>query len=596
MERRRISVKSVIGKLTISILLLQQILFAASDTGKIWVPIFIDDLMIVVPQHTVTLDRSEVSAFLSRATFGVREEEIDALVHLGSYEKWIDDQFNKKPSYHMDWVHDHAKGIGSIPDLNSSREDWKKYSNALGYMQRDAWWDIVVNSEDQLRQRVAFALSEILVISRNGPLQTFPDARVSYYDILVKDAFGNFEDLLHDVTYHPAMGKYLSYLGNAKSKNGSHPDENYAREIMQLFSIGLYQLNLDGTQKRHNGIPLSTYNQYDIEQMAKVFTGLSDDNGQFESEASFSSFHARTSPMVAFDEEHDSSEKKILLGEKTIPSGGNTVTDINMAIHFLFMHPNVGPFISRQLIQRLVTSNPSPAYIQRVATVFNNNGKGIRGDMQAVIKAILLDDEALHGAEKTPEIFGKIREPLFFVSNLFRTFHAQNGEHNLTQEDTPLYQYRSYNFNGTGFTQQEGALEALTVFNYFTPDDAPYMLKIQGITAPELELYGKGGIDDQLMGLITKNGFVYRLFNVTAELQLDREIALVHGKQYDALLERLDLLLCAGYLSDATKRRIKVFMEQTHGKTIDGYLVDDERLVRYVIGLIMTSPDYALQR
>jgi len=539
----------------------------------------------------------EASAFLTRATFGPTNEEIESLVSLGDYEKWIDDQFEKHENYHMTWIHAHAKGVNGIPDLNSSKEDWKHYSDALGYMQRDAWWDIVVNGEDQLCQRVAFALSEILVISRNGPLQTFPDARVSYYDILVKDAFANFEELLKDVTYHPAMGKYLSYLGNAKAQNGSHPDENYAREVMQLFSIGLYQLNPDGSKKRDaNGKPLPTYDQNDIQQMAKVFTGLSDDNGQFESEASFSSFHTRTSPMVTFESQHDTGEKKILLGTQTIPSGGDTKTDVNKALHILFMHPNTAPFISKQLIQRLVTSNPSPAYVQRVASVFNDNGKGVRGDMKAVIKAILLDDEALHGDKTDPEIFGKFREPLLFVSNLFRAFHAQNGEHTLLQGELELYRYRSFNFNGTGFTRQEGPLEALTVFNYFTPDDAPYLLKKAGIAAPELQLYGKAGIDDQLMGLINKNGFVYQLYNITAELQLDAEIALVHEKQYDALLDRLDTLLCGGHLSADTKAKIKTYMQQYHNKTVDDIVIDDERLVRYTIGLVMTSPDYALQR
>jgi len=581
-------------KLVINVFLAFAFMYQTLLAKESFVPIFVDEMMIMIPVRTI--DKAEASAFLSRATFGATLEETERLSSMNSYQRWIDEQFDKAPSFHMAWIHAHAKGINGTPDLNSSVEDWKKYSDALGFMQRDAWWDIAVNGEDQLRQRVAFALSEILVVSRNGPLLTFPDARVSYYDILVKDAFANFETLLHDITFHPAMGKYLSYLGNMRSQNGSHPDENYAREVMQLFTIGLYQLNPDGTQKLLNGQPLPTYDQHDIEEMAKVFTGLSDDNGKFESEAAFSSFHARTSPMVAFEEYHDTTQKQILLGQETIPAGGDTRTDIDHALHLLFMHPNTGSFIAKRLIQRLVTSNPSAAYVGRVAAVFNNNGYGIRGDMKAVIKAILLDDEALHGAEDFPETFGKFREPLLFVSHLFRAFHAQNAEHNLTQGDTLLYQYHSFNFNGTGFTRQEGALEALTVFNYFTPDDAPYLLKQQGLYAPELELYGKAGIDDQLMGLITKNGFVYELFDITAELQLDTEMALAHEKRYDALLEHLDTLLCAGSLSAETKARIKRFMEEVHGKTIDDYLVDDERLVRYTIGLVMTSPDYALQR
>ncbi len=541
------------------------------------------------PDGSVT-DRMEASAFLSRATFGANQEAIDKLMQMGNYHIWLDDQFRKKPSYHIAWAHSHAKGVNGIGDLKDNPEDWKKYSDALGYLQRDAWWDIAVNGEDQLRQRVAFALSEILVISRNGPLLTYPDARISYYDVLVRDAFGNFEKLLQDVTYHPAMGKYLSYLGNAKADPsvGSHPDENYAREVMQLFTIGLYELNLDGTKKLKNGKPIPTYTQKDIRQMAKVFTGLSDDNGEFASEASFESFHARTSPMVAFEAYHDKGEKRILHSKQIISSGGDTKTDINRALHLLFMHPNTAPFISRQLIQRLVTSNPSAQYVERVAKVFVDNGNGVRGDLKSVIKAILLDPEALRGAHE-PTLFGKFREPLLYVTHLFRAFHAQNGLHILNQEDTKLYQYRSFNFNGTGMTKQEGPLEALTVFNYFTPDDAPYALKKQGIVAPELELYGKQGIDDVLMGLIMKNGFIYQLYHITAELQLDKEIALVHAKKYDALLDRLDLLLSAGNLSATTKNAIKKYM-QSHAD------IGDEKLVRFVIGLVITSPDYALQR
>ncbi len=540
-------------------------------------------------RHPVKSD-IEASAFLSRATFGANKEIIEHLTDLGDYDQWFDEQFTIPVSSHISWAHSHAKGINGIPDLNRSREDWKRYSDALGYLQRDTWWDIAVNAKDQLRQKVAFALSEILVISRNGPLQTFPDTRISYYDVLVRNAFGNFEQLLRDVTYHPAMGRYLSYLGNAKADPavGSHPDENYAREVMQLFTIGLYELNMDGTQKTKNGQPIPTYTQSDIRQMAKVFTGLSDDNGQFEAEAYFDTFHARTAPMAAFESHHDHTEKKILHAKKIIPAGGDTKTDIDRALHILFMHPNTPPFISRQLIQRLVTSNPSAEYVQRVAEIFADNGDGIRGDLKAVIKAILLDKEAFTGKESVSN-FGKFREPLLYISHLFRAFHAQNGEHVLKQGDTPLYKYRSFNFNGTGMMRQEGALEALTVFNYFSPDDAPSSLKKQKLAAPELELYGKQGIDDVLMGIITQNGFVYQLFNITAKLQLDEEKKLVHAKKYDALLDRLDMLLTAGNLSTTTRNAIKDYMQK------HSYL-DDEKLVRHTIGLVMTSPDYALQQ
>jgi len=530
----------------------------------------------------------EAAAFLSRATFGATQEEIDNLVGIGDYRKWIEAEFRKEPSYHTAWVEAHARGVDGTPDLRDSDEDWRKHSDALGEMQRDAWWDIAVHGNDQLRQRVAFALSEIFVISKNGPLTDYPDARLSYYDVLVKDAFADFETLLKDITYHPAMGKYLSYLGNAKADPavGSHPDENYAREVMQLFTIGLYELNIDGSFKRNaQGKRMATYTQADIREMAKVFTGLSDDNDEFDAQQALESHHAKISPMVAFEQYHDTSEKKILHAEKIIPAGGDTRTDINTALHILCTHPNTAPFISKQLIQRLVTSNPTSAYVERVAKVFAKT----QGNLKEVIKAVLLDDEALHGAQKQPDIFGKLREPVLYVTHLWRAFDARNSYHTLKEGDQNLYRYASFYYHETKLMKQENALEALTVFNYFAPDDAPAKLQEQNLTAPELELYGKEGIDDVLMGLITKSSYVYGLFDITADLQIAEEKDLIHARKYDVLLDRLDLVLTGGNLSSQSRKAIKGYME-AHAS------LDDEKLARLVIGLVMTSPDYALQR
>jgi len=531
--------------------------------------------------------------FLSRATFGVKKEEIDALTSLNNYEQWIAQQLNIVPTYHMAWIEAHLKGVDNTPDLNSSLENWKEHSNTLGYVERDAWWHIAVYAPDQLRQRVALALSEILVISRNGPLLTFPDARISYYDTLLKDAFGNFETLLKDVTYHPAMGKYLSYLGNPKANpaTGSHPDENYAREVMQLFTIGLYELNQDGTRKLHNGKPIPTYTQADIKEMARVFTGLSDNNSQFPAEAAFSSHKSRTTPMQAFEEEHDQGVKTVL--RKTIHAG-NTKGDINAALHMLFMHDNTAPFISRQLIQRLVTSNPTPAYVARVAAVFNDNGKGVRGDLSAVVKAILLDEEALQ-KEKQPEHFGKFREPLLYFTHLFRAFHAKgDATHTIQIDDGPTYRYESFNFNGTDMTQQEGALEALTVFNYFTPTDGPSSLTKQGLVAPELMLYGKRGIDDVLMGIINKNSFVYDTYELSINLDLHKEVAYVQANNIEGLIDYLSLLLTANSMSAQSKNKIVAYLKTA--KDENDNPLSAKTIARYAIALVITSPVYALQR
>ncbi len=524
----------------------------------------------------------QASALLSRATFGARAQEIESLATKGNYDQWFEAEFAKMPSYHIAWIENNTIGVNGVGDLKDNPENWRQHSDMLTIMQQDAWWDIVVNGDDQLRQRVAFALSEIMVISRFGPLVNNPDSRMSYYDLLVKNAFGNFETLLQDVTYHPAMGRYLSYLGNGKAdpEKGNHPDENYAREVMQLFTIGLYQLNLDGSKKLGtDGQPLPTYDQTDIEEMAKVFTGLSSQNDYFGSRSGASTYKSRTAPMVAYDKYHQEGEK-VILGQ-TI-SGSDTKTDINKALNILFNHSNTGPFIAKRLIQRLVTSNPSADYIGRVSMAFNDNGQGKRGDMKAVIKAILLDEEAFDGDVQTS---GKVREPLLFVSNLFRAFHAKNDVIKLWDR----YQYSAYNFHGTGYLKQQSEpLAALTVFNYFTPDDAPYSLKKEGLVAPEFKVFGKG-LHQVLMGLINKNGFVYRHYNITAELQLDTEKSLLEAKKYDELLDHLDTLLLAGKMSDYTKSAIKSYIEQHEN-------LESDILARYVIGLVMTSPDYAVQR
>ena len=543
-----------------------------------------------VPDTVEVSSAQAASAFLSRATFGARMEDINGLVKSGNYNQWLDAQFTEQPGYHAAWAEQHLKGVNGTGDLKDNPEDWRRYSDALSYMQRDAWWDIVVNGRDQLRQRVAFALSEMMVISKFGPLINFPDARMSYYDLLVKNAFGNFETLLREVTYHPAMGRYLSYLGNAKADaaKGSHPDENYAREVMQLFTIGLYQLNPDGSRKLDaQGKPLPTYNQKDVEQMARVFTGLTDQNDFFFAGDGGSTHKSRTEPMIPYEEYHDTGEK-VIMGH-TIPAGGDTRTDINLALNILFNHPNTGPFIARQMIQRLVTSNPSPEYIGRVAAAFNDNGEGVRGDLKAVVKAVLLDEEALNGATTNPATFGKVREPLLFVSHLFRAFHAQKADNTLYLGDQPLYRYASYGFNGTGYTKQEGPLESLTVFNHFTPEDAPYSLKKEGLVAPEFEVFGTDGVHQQLLGLINKDGFIYETHEVTAELQLDAETALMEAGKYDELLDRLNTLLLGGGMSAITRNAIKGYIEQQEN-------IPSDKRVRYVISLVMASPDYAVQR
>ncbi len=560
----------------------------AVDDGVVWfqtsgASLYIDRLIVVAegsdpqaylqPPTGGAITPEAASAFLARATFGPRPEEIQALAASGDPRGWLDTQFALPPSLHYDWLENHAP----------APLDWDTERESAHYARLEGWWDIVVNRDDQLRQRVAFALSEIFVVSVRGPLVNAPDGLAAYYDVLVKDAFGNFRDLLLDVSRHPMMGRYLSYLGNAKSENGSHPDENYARELMQLFTIGLTRLNQDGTPLLDaNGNPSPTYDQHDIMEMARVFTGWSSDDGQFALEADWN-HDSRISPMVGFEEYHDSGEKHVL--GHVIPAGQSTEEDLESAIDILFNHPNTGPFLARRLIQRLVTSNPSPAYIRRVAAAFADNGAGVRGDMRAVIEAVLLDPEALHGAETQPERFGKVREQMLFISNLWRAFHAQPGPQRIG-----AFRFQGFGLTEHDYLHQQGPLSALTVFNFFTPDDTSLALAEHGLVAPEMTLMGIDGLHTLLIEIAHESG-EYEVHGMTARLDLSEEITLIQNGDYDALLDRLDLLLLAGHMTDAQRQILRDYLEYKANTPLSR-----RELAQDIVSLVMLSPDYAVQR
>ncbi|HSI14838.1 MAG TPA: DUF1800 family protein, partial [Chthoniobacter sp.] len=388
--------------------------------------------------------------FLTQATFGASVADIAALKAMASYEAWIDDQFTQPASYQLPEV---------IRTENASAQGGA-FDESLTF---NTWWWNSISGPDQLRQRVAFALSEIHVVSGQGPLDNNAMALSYFYDKLADNAFGNFRQILEDTTMTPGMGRYLDMLRNDKPDLtvGRIPNENYAREIKQLFSIGLYRLWPDGTLILNSkDAPIDTYTQREIVGFAHAFTGW-DYGYDGTMHSTFTSATSWIRQMRETPGRHFTGPKRILNnevlpgllsinGQPLDPYATHTSTQFNNpeyqalpaqeldATHDqLFNHPNVGPFVCRQLIQRLVTSNPSRDYLYRVVQKFNDNGSGVRGDMKAVVKAILLDFEARATSETTKPAFGKQREPLLRVAAAARALRPTTWSGNYTQGGTP---------------------------------------------------------------------------------------------------------------------------------------------------------------
>ena len=424
-------------------------------------------------------ERFMAARFLEQSTIGFEQHHIDEVINLG-FEAWIDQQF----SLPMSGMLDATEAILEITNDSLIQHGSNPQTSPNSEFFHFAWWNVNMTNDDLLRQKVAGALSEIFVVSGKSDLDEYGFGMASYYDILLEHGLGNYRDLLFDVTMHPAMGYYLSHANNPKSDPsiGRFPDENYAREVMQLFSIGLFELNIDGTRKKQNGADIPTYDNDDIIQYAKTFTGLSygalDDGANVSLMFGVAKHHSDlTVPMIMYEDFHEPGPKH-LLRDETIPAGQTGMQDIHDAIDNLFNHPNVGPFISYRLIQRLVKSNPSPAYISRVASKFNNNGSGVRGDMKAVIKAILLDAEARDCYYMDQDENSRLKEPLFRLSQFAR----------MVDKDVESHLWGS----SRDFDLKIGQaiLSSPSVFNFYLPTDAPNgEINNRGLVAPEFRLH-----------------------------------------------------------------------------------------------------------
>jgi len=391
-----------------------------------------------------------------------------------------------------------------------------------------------LTGQDQLRQRVAWSLAQTFVVS-NQKIGD-PSAFTSWMNMLQKDAFGNFSTLLNDVTLSPTMGHYLDMVRNDKPdpNSGAQPNENYAREILQLFSVGLAQLNPDGTpQVDGNGVPLPTYTQDTIIGFAHVFTGWAYPTKAGQT-ASFYNGEYYGGPMIPFDNHHDTGQK-LLLNGVVLGSGGTTQSDLTAALQNIFTHPNVGPFISKQLIQHLVTSNPSPAYVSRVTAVFSDNGSGVRGDMKAVVNAILMDSEARRGDDPTQvqSSDGHLKEPVLFMMNLLRATNA-------TSDGANLQNYAS--------DMKEEPFESPTVFNFYPPDNG-----IPGTTllGPEFRIFNSTTAISRINFV---NDLVYGSVSSTTKTDISAYVALASNPP--ELVDSLSNVLTHGPLSDGARNTI----------------------------------------
>jgi len=554
----------------------------------------------------VDIDIQGASRFLAQTTFGATIEDIQSLTEMG-YEAWVDNQMQIEPSNYTEATIEIFFELfeNCMAIYGEDCEDEFVVNPAFF---RYAWWHNTMRSPDKLRQRVTLALSEILVLSDRSELESAPHGVAYYYDFLNYFAFGNYKDLLTAVTLNPSMGFYLSHINNPKTDESQniHPDENYAREIMQLFTIGLYELNMDGTRKTDptTGLWIPTYDNEDIKGLAKVFTGLSGGawaNDDITAPTRFGLPFRRYSlidPMIMFEEWHEPGEKHIV-GDFTIPAGQSGMEDIDMALDQLFNHPNVGPFLAERMIQRLVKSNPSPQYIERIARIFNDNGSGVRGDMAAFIKAIILDPEAMDCYWFEDMENGMLREPITRLTQLSTALKAE------TQSE--------WYWNSAVFYEQlvgQHPMSSPTVFNFFKPDYVPDSeFAYYELVGPEFQILNSSTSSNYVNYMMIlmmrdyfKNVFNFDLPDVLNESFLNPFV--VEPEYYEAklsdplwldlayapedLVDYLDIILANGQLSDETKNNIVTSLKSN--------VLDETYIPYYATFLVMINPDYVIMK
>ena len=498
----------------------------------------------------------QASRFLAQATFGATPADIAAVMRDG-YAAWLDAQLAMPPSQtHFDWL------------LQQGRNTEEYKGNGINAPLDATLWRKFISATDQVRTRVAFALSEIFVVNVASITASWPlFGAAGFMDLLAEHALGDYRSLLAAVSRNLSMGCMLTFRGSRKEdpRTGRHPDENYAREVMQLFSIGLLQLHPDGTPRLEGGAPVETYTNADVQGLARVFTGWDLDGPEADVE-----FHRR--PMKLDPALHSMAEKRFL--GVVIPAGTGGPQSLALAMDAISAHPNVGPFIGAQLIQRLVASNPSPAYVARVAAVFADDGLGARGNLKAVTRAVLLDPEARFPDLASPH-WGKVREPILRFSGWARAFGARSSNGAWAMPDT----------SDNTIRLAQSPMRAPSVFNFFRPRYTPAATELarQGLAAPELQITDETSIAGYLnfLAIYADRGW--------EDLQTDYAAELALAGDPDALVAHVALLLAGDAFSEATARRIATALRD----------IPPERprdRVRAAIVLVAASPEYLVQK
>ena len=504
---------------------------------------------------------AQAARFLVQASTGATRSDIERVRTLG-FDSWLDEQFA--------WPRGQTRWDGLV----EKGYDKAAFRNGQNGFDAAAWRHLIA-SPDTLRQRVTLALSEIIVVGMDGLNTSWRAfAGAAWLDLLESHAFGNLRALLQEVSTSLQMGVYLSYRGNARANpaTGTMPDENYARELMQLFTIGLVELEEDGTPRLAGGQPVETYTQDDVTGLARVFTGWEQDLAGGNTDRP--DYQRR--PMVQVAARFEAGAKTFL--GLTVPAGTGAAASLTAALDRLFAHPNIGPFWSRQLIQRLVCSNPSPAYVRRVARVFADDGQGVRGNLRAVVRAILLDEEARAPAALSSTTAGKLREPILRLTAWARAFGATS----------PSEAWAIGVTSNPGTALGQSPLRSPSVFNFFRPGYVPpgSALAERGLVAPELQLANESSVVGYL------NYMQGTIANGRGDVRADYASWLPLADDPPALVAQLDLVLAGAMLEPATRALIGT----TVGRMASGSDAARRNRLHAAILLVMASPEFLVPR